>query len=187
MKRLGERIKKRRDFLRIPMGELARRAGISASALSQIEKAKAFPSVVTLKNIADKLNTTVGELIGENEDLSRNPLVKSSEQKFVERNSSGSELYLLSHHDVHKQMETFLIRFVAKSNIDDFFGNHQGQAFCMVQSGEFLFTLDGEKYRMSAGDSFYFNTVLPFSVQLKKGDSGALVWVVTPPASAIME
>ncbi|MDA3879262.1 MAG: cupin domain-containing protein [Prolixibacteraceae bacterium] len=187
MKRLGERIKKKREFLRIPMGELARRAGISASALSQIEKAKAFPSVVTLKNIADKLNITVGELIGENEDLSRNPLMKESDQKFVDKNSSGSELYLLSHHDVHKQMETFLIRFVNESNAEGFFGNHQGQAFCIVQSGEFLFTLDGQKYQMTAGDSFYFNTVLPYSVHLHKGDSGALVWIVTPPVGAIKE
>ena len=187
MKRLGERIKLKRNLLRIPMGELARRAGISASALSQIEKAKAFPSIVTLKNIADKLNTTVGDLIGENEELSQNPLVKSGEEKFVEKNKSGSELYLMSHHDIYKQMETFSVRFKEKSDVEDFFGNHKGQAFCYVESGKFLFNLDGKLYKLESGDSFYFNTVLSFSVHLSEGESGKLIWIVTPPVGNYKE
>jgi len=106
MKRLGERIKKRREYLKLQLNDLARKVGISPSALSQIEKAKAFPSITTLKNISDNLITTVGELIGENETLTKNPLVKHNEMKFVLENSSGALLYLLSHHDPGKQMET---------------------------------------------------------------------------------
>ncbi|MCF8361877.1 MAG: XRE family transcriptional regulator [Prolixibacteraceae bacterium] len=187
MKRLGERIKQKRNLLRIPMGELARRAGISASALSQIEKAKAFPSVITLKNIADKLNTTVGELIGENEELSQNPLLKAGEEKFVERNNSGSELYLMSHHDINKQMETYSVRLKDRSNLEGFFGNHKGQAFCYVESGKILFNLAGKHYKLESGDSFYFNTVLPFSAHLSDGESGKLIWIVTPPVGNYKE
>jgi transcriptional regulator with XRE-family HTH domain len=187
MKRLGERIKQKRNIQRIPMGELARRAGISASALSQIEKAKAFPSIVTLKNIADKLHTTVGDLIGENDELSQNPLVKAGEEKFVEKNKSGSELYLVSHHDIYKQMETFSVRFKKESDINDFFGNHKGQAFCYVESGKFLFNLDGKHYKLEAGDSFYFNTVLPFSAKLSEGETGKMIWIITPPVGNYKE
>jgi XRE family transcriptional regulator, regulator of sulfur utilization len=53
MKRLGERIKRKRESLHMQLNELAKKVGISSSALSQIEKAKAFPSVITLKSIAD--------------------------------------------------------------------------------------------------------------------------------------
>lgn len=181
MKRLGERIKQKRNILRIPMGELARRVGISASALSQIEKAKAFPSIVTLKNIADNLHTTVGDLIGENDELSQNPLVKAGEEKFVEENISGSKLFLMSHHDIYKQMETFSVRFKKKSDINDFFVNHKGQAFCYVENGKFLFNLDGKQYKLESGDSFYFNTVLPFTAALFEGESGKMIWIITPP------
>jgi len=187
MKRLGARIKLKRNLLGIPMGELARRAGISASALSQIEKAKAFPSIVTLKNIADKLNTTVGDLIGENEELSQNPLVKAGEEKFVEKNKSGSKLYLVSHHDIYKQMETFSVRFKEKSDVSGFFENHKGQAFCYVESGNFLFNLDGKHYKLETGDSFYFDTVLPFAVHLAEGVAGKLIWIITPPVGNYKE
>jgi transcriptional regulator with XRE-family HTH domain len=100
MKRIGERIRRKRDALSMQLNELAQKVGVSASALSQIEKAKAFPSIFTLKAIAENLNTTVGELIGENESLSKNPVVRKTEMKFVEITSGGTEVFLLSHHDV---------------------------------------------------------------------------------------
>ncbi|MGD9931909.1 MAG: helix-turn-helix domain-containing protein [Mangrovibacterium sp.] len=183
MKRLGERIKKKRELLHLQLNDLAKRVGISASALSQIEKAKAFPSIVTLKNIAENLHTTVGDLIGENEMLSQNPLMTVSDRKFVETNAGGSELYLLSHHDPLKQMETYLIRFKRGSDISDFFAPHAGQVFCQVLQGVFRFLLDGEPYLLQPGDSFYFNTVLEHEVQLAEGESGELLWVVTPPSA----
>src|SRR5512147_1451180 len=99
MNRLGERIKRKRESLNMPLSELSKKVGISVSALSQIENAKAFPSVLTLKTISDNLYTTVGELLGENETLSKNPLIKSSELKFVRTNSSDCRLFLLSHHE----------------------------------------------------------------------------------------
>ena len=67
MNRLGARIKRKREMLSLPLSDLSKKVGISASALSQIENSKAFPSIVTLKSIANSLYTTVGELIGEHE------------------------------------------------------------------------------------------------------------------------
>lgn len=180
MKRLGERIKKKRENQKIQLNDLARRAGISPSALSQIENAKASPSIVTLKNIAECLYTTVGELIGENENLSQNPLITREEIKFIEKNDSGSELYLLSNHDPLKRMETYLIRFVKNSDISNFFPSHRGQTFCFVNEGSFEFHLDEVAYQLKKGDSFYFDTVLTHRVHLTKALKGELVWVTTP-------
>jgi len=180
MKRLGERIKKKRETQKIQLNDLARRAGISPSALSQIENAKASPSIFTLKHIAECLHTTVGELIGENENLSQNPLITKEEIKFIEKNESGSELYLLSHHDPLKKMETYLILFSGESNIQGFFTTQHGQAFCHVKEGNFEFMLDEIPYQLKAGDNFYFDTILSHNVQLTGSEKGELIWVSTP-------
>lgn len=180
MKRLGERIKKKRETQKIQLNDLARRAGISPSALSQIEKAKASPSIVTLKHIAECLHTTVGELIGENENLSRNPLITKEEIKFIEKNESGSELYSLSYHDPLNKMETFLVVFTGNSDIDGLFTTHHGQAFCHVKEGMFEFHLDEIPYTLRPGDSFYFDTILSHRVNLKEVQKGELLWVMTP-------
>ena len=124
MKRLGERIKRKRESMHMQLNELAKKVGISSSALSQIEKAKAFPSVITLKSIAENLYTTVGELIGENEILTNNPLVKFDEKSFVEKNQSGTSLFLLSNHGNGKQMDTFLMEFEAGSDVEGIMKNH---------------------------------------------------------------
>ena len=181
MKRLGERIKKRRVYLKLQLNDLSGKVGISPSALSQIEKVKAFPSITTLKNIADNLITTVGELIGENETLTKNPLVRQSEMKFVLENDTGAVLYLLSHHDHSKQMETYFIRLKAKAMTNDFMHSHPGQEFLFVLSGKIEVNLDEEKFILQRGDSFYYNSNMLHSISNKYGRKSEVLWIVTPP------
>ena len=180
MKRLGERIKKRRESLKLQLNEVAKAAGISASALSQIENAKSFPSILTLKSISDALNSTVGELIGEAESMNRNPLVRYSDKKFVERNASGAELYLLSHHEMGKQMDTFLLVLNSESDSTGFFKAHPGQEFCNVIKGEVVFELENNSYNLKTGDSIYYNSSRYYHVSNKSQEQAELLWVVTP-------
>ncbi len=181
MKRLGERIKKRREHLRVQLNDLADQVGVSSSALSQIENAKAFPSIITLKKIADCLHTTVGEMIGEHETLSKNPLLKEDEKKFVKENESGTRLYLLSHHDLLKQMEPYLIVLPLKANSSDIMNIHHGQEFCHVLKGSVEVDLEGKKYVLKKGDNFYFNSSLPHIIKNVDRDISELLWIVTPP------
>ncbi|RIH67267.1 cupin domain-containing protein [Mariniphaga sediminis] len=181
MKRLGERIKRKRESLHMQLNELARKVGISSSALSQIEKAKAFPSVLTLKSIADSLYTTVGELIGENEILTKNPLVKFNKKSFVERNDSGATLYLLSNHGNGKQMETFLVEFEKGASSEGIMKIHPGQEFCFVLNGKIEFTLDDKSYILEKHDSFYFNSASHHLARNISQGNSQVIWIITPP------
>ncbi len=178
MKRIGERIRRKRDALNMQLNELSQKVGVSASALSQIEKAKAFPSIFTLKAIAESLETTVGELIGENESLSKNPVVRKNEMKFVEITPSGTEIFLLSHHDANKQMDTYFVRFTKNSNLNNYFENHSGQIFCYVVSGEIDFELDGNQYHLLAGDTIYFSNKTPYFIQNGIDYHCEMLWVI---------
>lgn len=181
MKRLGERIRRKRESAHLKLSELAGMVGISSSALSQIEKAKAFPSILTLKSIADCLHSSVGELIGENETLSKQPQIKYADKKFVQENESGAKLYLLSHHDPLKQMETYLVEFVPGSDSKGIMSSHPGQEFCYVLEGQLEFSLEGKNYRLEANDSFYFNSNILHAANNKSNNTARIIWVVTPP------
>ena len=167
--------------MQMQLNDLARKVGVSSSALSQIENAKAFPSIVTLKTVADKLNTTVGELIGENETLTKNPLIKREDKKFVKQNESGTTLYLLSHHDPLKQMETYMVEFVKNANTHDIFTEHPGQEFCYIVKGKIKFILDENEYHLSEGDSLYFNSNIPHSAENSSKNNAVMLWIITPP------
>lgn len=181
MKRLGERIKRKRESLHMQLNELAAKVGVSSSALSQIEKAKAFPSIVTLKSIADNLYTSVGELIGENEILTNNPLVKFNEKSFVEKNNSGASLFLLSNHGTGKQMDTFLIDLEPGADAESIMKNHPGQEFYFVLKGKIAFTLDEKVYFMEKYDSFYFNSARSHSLKNISKSNSQLLRIITPP------
>lgn len=182
MNRIGERIKKKRELLHIQLNDLAKKVGISSSALSQIEKSKAFPSIFTLKSIAESLNTTVGELIGENETLNNNPVVSKEEIKFVEKSISGAEIFLLSHHDVNKHMDTYLIRFPKDSDSEGIFPNHKGQNFCYVISGQLELDLDDKNYQLEQGDNIYFYSRTRHKLTNTSTEVAEIMWIVSPPA-----
>lgn len=166
MERIGERIKQKREQLKLQLNELAKKVGISPSALSQIEKAKSFPSIVTLKLIAVNLHTTVGELIGENESLQNNPIFNKDEYTLIQKNDSGTEVYSLTQQDMSKQMDTFLVSFVESiSDSLGLFNQFNGQIFGYLLSGEIQFDIDNKSYVVQQGGSIYFNGKRNFRMQ----------------------
>lgn len=165
MNRIGERIKHKREQYGLQLNELAQKVGITSSALSQIEKSKSYPSVVTLKLIAENLQTTVGELMGENESIDNHPVLRNEESVFVAENESGAELYLLSQQDLSRQMDTFLIKFHPDSNSIGLFRQHTSHVFGYLLSGELQFNINNESYVVKQGDSIYFNGKQNFKLQ----------------------
>jgi transcriptional regulator with XRE-family HTH domain len=180
MKRIGGRIKSKRESLNLSLNEVAKKAGISSSALSQIENAKAFPSIVTLKSIADVLHSTVGELVGENEVITKIPLVRNAEKIFVERNASGAELFLLSHREHGKQMSTYLIVLKKNATTEGFLKEHSGQEFCHLLKGEVEFEIDETIYKVKSGDSLYYNSAKTHKAINLNSSLAELLFVVTP-------
>lgn len=181
MNRIGERIKRKREMLGMPLSELSKKVGVSVSALSQIENAKAFPSVITLKTIANSLHTSVGDLIGEFEDLTKNPVIKEDDIKFVKANNSETQLYLLSHHDNGKQMEPYMLKLPQGGDSADIMTEHSGQGFVFVIEGKLLATLNNVPYNLEKGDSFYFNSNVGHHLKNVGKTEAKLLWVIAPP------
>ncbi len=179
MDHIGERIKKKRELQNLQLNDLAKKVGISASGLSQIEKMKASPSLHTLKSIADSLNTTVGELIGENEGTRNNPIIKVKDVQMIESNAGGARIYQLSHHDINKAMDNFLVKLPRGTSSDGFFMNHQGQHFCHIAKGKVNFRLNNDEYTLQEGDNAYFNSRTKFRFENEYLEAVEIIWVIT--------
>ena len=77
---LGERIRTRRLGHQLTLGQVAKKVGVSVSALSQLERDQFNPTIATLKAIATTLGTTIGSLVAETSPLDR-AVVRASERK----------------------------------------------------------------------------------------------------------
>ncbi len=179
MHKMGDRIKKRRESLKKPSSELAQAIGVTSSLISQIERGKAYPSILTLKKIADALSITVGELIGEYETLITNPLLKVTERKYVKKNKTGATQYLLSHHDPSKHMDPFLIHFTPNADSTEIMTTkHPRQEFCYVLKGHFEVQLNDKTFNIKEADSFYFNSNQKHLFTNMSNEESQLLWVV---------
>ena len=61
---IGTRLREERDRVGISQRELARRIGLSASMISQIESGQSKPSVSTLYDIVTELGVSVDDIFG---------------------------------------------------------------------------------------------------------------------------
>lgn len=181
MNRLGERIRKKREQQHLQLNDLAKKVGITSSALSQIENAKASPSLLTIKAIAECLNSSVGELIGEHEVLSRNPFIPYPEKKFVRKNRSGAQLFLLSNQDSGKLIDAFLVSFSPGANSKGIITNHPGHEFFFVFKGELIIEIEKSRYMVKTGDSLYLNAGKELSIFNVESEDAELLWIISPP------
>jgi len=61
--RLGVRVRALRDSLDLSLRDLARRAGVSAATLSQVERGESSPSIAVAARIADGLELNLSQLL----------------------------------------------------------------------------------------------------------------------------
>ncbi|MBS5824637.1 MAG: helix-turn-helix domain-containing protein [Clostridium argentinense] len=86
---LGENIKRIRENKKLGLNETARKAGISGSYLSDIEKGKKQnPSMDTLKSISKALDTTIDELL-QVEPITQENLKECNEEHSNLKESKG--------------------------------------------------------------------------------------------------
>jgi len=181
MDQMGKRIKRQREFLGLQIKELSVKIGVTSSLISQIERGKAFPSIVTLNKIARALNTKVGDLIGENDNLVQHPLLRSNERRFVKKNANGTSLHLLSYHDPAKQIEPYIIHFGKNSDSEGIMtSNFPGQEFCFVLKGLFDADINHQHYKINQGDGFYFHSSRPHLFKNISGEEAEILWIITP-------
>jgi len=178
---IGVNIKRLREEKRISLRALAKNVNISPGFISQIETGKALPSLDTLKSIANCLSTTVGSLIGENQQPGQSPVLRMDERKHLDRIGSGINIYLLTSPDPNKQMEPLLFKLNANASSGETMYKHFGQEFVMILKGVMEITLNDAVYVLRKGDSIYFNSNTPHSFKNVSKEETEAIWVVTPP------
>jgi len=86
---LGSRLKDLRLKAGLTLRELARKAGVSPSFVSQIENGKSQPSVATLYTFAQLLDVSIDELFDQRSELARRAPAASSRSNGKRPNGKG--------------------------------------------------------------------------------------------------
>ena len=151
---VGNRLRQLREARRVSMRTLATMSGLSANALSMIERGKTSPSVSTLYRIADALTVPVTDFFGPDEARKKVVFLKSEERtrlSFLRGLWEG-----LGGEQFTGRAMPFLITLENGASSGPNTMLHSGHEFVFCLRGELEYQVEGHTYPMESGDSLLF-------------------------------
>jgi len=151
---VGNRLRQLREARRVSMRTLATMSGLSANALSMIERGKTSPSVSTLYRIADALTVPVTDFFGPDEARKKVVFLKAEERtrlSFLRGLWEG-----LGGEQFTGRAMPFLITLENGASSGPNTMLHSGHEFVFCLRGELEYQVEGHTYPMESGDSLLF-------------------------------
>jgi transcriptional regulator with XRE-family HTH domain len=160
---IGRQVRAFRNQLNMTVVEVAKQAGVSPGMLSKIENGHTSPSLATLSALSRALNVPVTSLFRTYEQEHDCTFVKAGEGLTIERRGTrAGHRYQLLGHTIGKQVsvEPYLITLIEQSEVFPLF-QHDGVEFIYMLSGEVAYRHGDKVYRMTPGDSLFFDADIP--------------------------
>lgn len=151
---IGERLRELREARNISMRALAARSGLSANALSMIERGRASPSVSTLYKLADALGISITSFFSSDSQRKQVVYLKADSRARISFTRGvfeglGGEQFI-------GRVEPFLLTLESNANSGPRSMTHTGHEFVFCMRGKLEYQVERQIYQLSAGDSLLF-------------------------------
>lgn len=146
---LGPVVRARRKQLKRTLADVARASGLSVPFLSQIENGRANPSMRSLQDLADALDTSAVELVTKADSAVQANLVRAGENSL----EAGPKGKVRSVVNGHRQLHA--LEFHGTTEHDDRDFSHPNDELLYVIKGRAEVSAGPETYELEAGDSLY--------------------------------
>lgn len=180
--KVGARIMKTMEQKGISIESLAERTGLDPRFLKLIEEEDVYPSLGPLLKIARSLGVRLGTFL--DDQVSEDPLIirkpdRKGELSMLRAKDQpvASRFYSLGRGKTDRHMEPFFIELLPESGRQKQLSSHEGEEFIVVVSGDVEIVYGKETHRLGAGDSIYYNSVVPHHVG-SIGDAAASIYAV---------
>ncbi|WP_298300957.1 XRE family transcriptional regulator [Hydrotalea sp.] len=176
---ISNRLKEIRKDRNVTLQELAEKAGITKSMLSQVENSRSIPSLSVLFNLIKGLEVDLNEFF-KNINLQPGTKVifkkKSAYQHFEKENAEGffyQRIFTSTFEEYH--LDFVLLRIIPNAQRQPV--STQAFEFKYLLQGSLRYTVGEEVYEMDAGDSLFFDAT-ELHNPMNTGAEDALLLVV---------
>ncbi|MDR2246203.1 MAG: cupin domain-containing protein [Treponema sp.] len=190
----GDRIAELRKTYSISRETLAERSGLNIELIRCIEEDGHIPDLAPLVKISRALGVRIGVLMDDHEELG--PVVTRAGEaektpRFVTglpgavsakpeaapdaHSRQGLNFHALAADKGGRHMEPFIVDIEADAEQDK--STHEGEEFIHVLSGKLSLEYGKNTYILEAGDSVYYDSIVPHRV-LAAGDGAARILAV---------
>jgi transcriptional regulator with XRE-family HTH domain len=187
--RIGGKITTLRESLGLSLDDLAERSGCDATAIARLESGEYAPSLTPLIKLTRALGVRLGTLLDDETELG--PIVTRhgdaeaiSRLRDLETVSDAGVLgfFSLASGKAARHMEPFLIDVQPAAPGDHSLSSHEGEEFLYVLEGAIEVEYGKETHVLAAGDSIYYDSIVPHQVRAANGVSARILAVVYAPA-----
>jgi len=176
---LGNVIKKIRMEKQLTIKEVAARANVTSSLVSQIENNKANPSINSLMAIAKALHVPIGSFFdGIESEHTFDPVVRADHRKVL-RTQSGVTFYLLMPELKSHSIEFIYNVYEQGGSTGDMY-SHKGEECGLVLEGRLEVISEDHTYILEAGDSIVLDSSKPHKLTNVYDGKTIAVWVDSP-------
>lgn len=151
---VGTRLKELREARNISMRTLAMKSGLSANALSMIERGRTSPSVSTLYKLSDALGVSITAFFATELEKKQVIYLKSSERTRIAFTRGTFEA--LGGEQFTGRMEPFMLTLENSASSGPHTITHSGHEFVLCLRGELDYQVERETFHLMPGDSLLF-------------------------------
>src|SRR5690242_5554707 len=151
---IGDRLRELREARNISMRALAAKSGLSANALSMIERGKASPSVSTLYKLAEALGISITSFFGSDKERQQVVFLRADERTRISFTRGvfeglGGEQFV-------GRVEPFMLTLENSANSGPRTMSHTGHEFVFCLRGELEYQVERQAFHLQPGDSLLF-------------------------------
>lgn len=180
-RRLGEVIRNTRSG-RFTVQQLARKAGISAGSLSQIERGMGNPAFRTLQKIADALGLRIGDLVEASTGISRGPMVVRKHERARLQLGFDGLIYELITPNLRGSLEMLQTRIPPGFSNRSTPFRHDGEECVLVVEGDVWVGVGEDIQRLQSGDAITYDPSMPHWWSNESEEEAMVLGAVTPPS-----
>ena len=185
---VGEKIKSIRETKQISVSELAERTSLAEEQINRIENNVDIPSLAPLIKIARALGVRLGTFLDDQDEVGavvcRKEELNNSTISFS-NNAMNARTHMqyhsLSNSKADRHMEPFIIDIQTTEETNYELSSHEGEEFIFVMEGAVEIAYGKKTHVIEAGDSIYYDSIVPHHVHGYKGQAAKILAVVYTP------
>jgi transcriptional regulator with XRE-family HTH domain len=177
---VGVRLRELRGVRRLTLREVAERAGLSESFLSQVERGRSSASVGSLRRIADALGIEISDLFAPG-GPARPKVLRRDERPALAFGVLGRKL-MLTPKPLH-ELEVFVGELEpGGSTGEEQYAHGNSEELFVVLRGSVRLELGDELHELDPGDSIRYRSSTPHRIVNAGEDLAEVMWIISPPS-----
>jgi transcriptional regulator with XRE-family HTH domain len=177
---VGERLREIRTARRCTLREVADRAGLSESFLSQVERGRASASIASLRRIADGLGISISDLF-QPDGPSRATVLRRAQRQTLAFGVLGRKMLLTPRPLRH--LEVFAGELdPGGSTGEEQYAHGDSEELFVVLRGTVQLELGDEAHVLEAGDSIRYWSSTPHRASNAAAELAEVMWIISPPS-----